>query len=123
MKAALITLASFGALLWISARNAHMRGVPAFLNAALLPPTPAMTHVGGVWFGDDIGTTQAAYRQRLAEACGDLDPKSLDYDHCEEEFSRSESDSQGRDDRPDEDDYEWVESQQAHQDALEQMAR
>ena len=122
MKAALITLASFGALLWISARNAHMRGVPAFLNAALLPPTPAMSHIGGVWFGDDIGTAQAAYRQRLAEACGDPDPKSLDYDHCEEEFIRSESDAVDRADMRDDDEYDWLEAQQAHEDALEQMA-
>ena len=65
---------------------------------------------------------QTAYHQRLTEACGDLDPDSLDYSHCEDEFSRSESNSQDRDELRDEDDYERLEAQQAHEDALEQMA-
>src|SRR5215213_1380476 len=109
MKASLITLAILGAFLWVFAPNAHMRGVPTFLNAAPPPPTPAMTHVGGIWFGDDSGTAQAAYRQRLAKACGDPDPKSLDYDHCEEEFIRSESDAVDRADMRDDDEYDWLE--------------
>jgi hypothetical protein len=120
MKATLIVLAVLGGLLWVFAPNAHMRGVPALPDFAPPPPTPATTAPQGLWFADDIDTTQAAaYRERLAEACGHLDPNSLDYSYCEDEYARYESGAWDRDDVRDEDDSDWLEGQQAHQDALE----
>jgi hypothetical protein len=101
-----------------------MRGVPALPDIVPPPPTLVTTATRDPRIVDSIDPTRAAaYRQRLADACGDPDPTSLDYSHCTEEFSRWESDAQDRDEMLDKDDNEWREGQQAHEDALEQMAR